>query len=64
MFGILGDFGEREARHSRVGQCLRPGVLLALFGPVAVGVKAAVPVVPGFVACVAWGDDAPSQLKE
>src|SRR6185503_17557762 len=37
--------------------------LLALFGPVAVRVKAA-PVVPGFVASVAGGDDAPSQLQQ
>ena len=34
--------------------------LLALFGPVAVRVKAAAPVVPGFVASVAGGDDAAS----
>ena len=34
--------------------------LLALFGPVAVRVEAAVPVVPGVVASVAGGDDAPS----
>ena len=38
--------------------------LLALFGPVAVRVKAAVPVVPGLVASVAGGDDAPSQFEQ
>ena len=35
-------------------------MLLALFGPVAVRVEAAVPVVPGVVASVAGGDDAAS----
>ena len=38
-------------------------VLLALLGPVAARVKAAVPVVPGVVACVAGGDDAASELE-
>src|SRR6476620_5498762 len=39
-------------------------VLLALLGPVAVRIQAAAPVVPGVVACVAGGDDAPSQLQQ
>src|ERR1700742_4126758 len=38
MFGIFGDLGERGARHSGGGQCPASRVLLALLGPVAVGV--------------------------
>ena len=37
----------------------RGNLLLALLGPVAVRVQAAVPVVPGVVASAAGGDDAP-----
>ena len=57
------DFAGSPARHR--GQRDRPrrrisSVLLALLGPLAVRVKAAAPVVPGVVASVAGGDDAPS----
>jgi hypothetical protein len=55
MFAIFWDLGEREAQHSGVGQCLASGVLLTLFGSVALRVKA-VPVVPALVASVAGRD--------
>ena len=38
MFAIFGYLGERQARHSGVGQCPASRMLLALFGPVAVRV--------------------------
>ena len=46
-----------KPHRGRAGDLVR-GWLLALFGPVAVRVKSAAPVVPGVVASVAGGDDA------
>jgi hypothetical protein len=57
---FFGAYGERAANRIRVGQGIVRCWLLALFGPVALCVKAAVPVVPGLVASLAGGDDAAS----
>ena len=54
--------GRTNCRSPRARPASDRSLVLALLGPVAMRVKAATPVVPGVVASVAGGDDAPSQL--
>jgi len=54
--------GRTNCRSPRARPASDRSLVLALLGPVAMRVKAATPVVPGVVASVTGGDDAPSQL--